>query len=281
MFHLLVSYQGWPEGGGEIPTGRIYIREGQSPDQNFLSGKKLDATKVSQIPALLVTETGGSGPQLARVAYITSISRGSRETRIQYSLDGSIRPISNSALTAFSAQLGLGRFDLTHTHWQILDADLFRILLLNQQSQAIKPAVFSLDSISRQERDLISVMMPFNADFKRTYARLKAIGKGLGMRCARADDIWENHAVIQDIVDLIAKARVVVCDCTGKNANVFYEVGIAHSLGKEVVLITQSEDDIPFDLRHLRYIRYLQNAQGLRELSKVLESRLRTIIASS
>jgi hypothetical protein len=281
VFHLLVSYQGWPEGGGEIPSARIYIRSEKASDESFMSKGKLNPTKISQIPALLVTETGGSGPQQARVAYITSVAQGSRETRLQYSIDGSIRPISNAALSAFSAQMGLGRFDLTHTHWQIVDADLFRILLLNQQSQAIKPNVFSFESINRQERDLVSVMMPFRAEFKKTFSKLKMISKGLGLRCVRADDIWENHAVIQDIVDLVAKARVVVCDCTGKNANVFYETGIAHSLGKEVVLITQSDDDIPFDLRHLRYIKYHPNAQGLRELAKAVEFKLNSIIAAS
>ena len=55
---------------------------------------------------------------------------------------------------------------------------------------------------------------------------------------------------------MICKSSVVVCDLTGKNANVFYEAGIAHSLGKDVILITQSADDVPFDLRHLRYIPY-------------------------
>jgi hypothetical protein len=95
------------------------------------------------------------------------------------------------------------------------------------------------------------------------------------------DDIWEHHAIVQDIVNLIAKARVVVCDCSGKNANVFYEVGIAHSLGKEVVLIAQSEDDVPFDLRHLRYVRYLPNTEGLEALSKAVQGRLHTVTAGT
>jgi hypothetical protein len=58
------------------------------------------------------------------------------------------------------------------------------------------------------------------------------------------------------VVSSICKSSVVVCDLTGKNANVFYEAGIAHSLGKDVILNTQSADDVPFDLRRLRYIPY-------------------------
>ena len=62
-----------------------------------------------------------------------------------------------------------------------------------------------------------------------------------------------------------------ICDRSGKNPNVFYETGIAHSFGKEVLLISQSEDDVPFDLRHLRYIRYFPNSQGLGDLSRAVQ----------
>jgi len=55
---------------------------------------------------------------------------------------------------------------------------------------------------------------------------------------------------------------------------VFYEIGIAHALGREVILITQSESDIPFDLRHLRYVRYLNNGEGLAALKGQLQPRL-------
>src|ERR1043166_4270305 len=99
----------------------------------------------------------------------------------------------------------------------------------------------------------MSVMMPLNAEFDNVYAALRRIAEAVGLRCRRADDIWENPAVIQDVVSLIDRSRAVICDCTGRNPNVFYEIGIAHTLGRKVILITQNPADIPFDLRHLRY----------------------------
>jgi len=48
---------------------------------------------------------------------------------------------------------------------------------------------------------------------------------------------------------------------------VFYEVGIAHTLGRKVVLITQSAADVPFNLQHLRHIQYLGNSEGLEQLN--------------
>jgi hypothetical protein len=79
-------------------------------------------------------------------------------------------------------------------------------------------------------------------------------------------------------VSLIDKSHVVICDLTGRNANVFYEVGIAHTLGRETILITQNADDIPFDLRHLRFIHYLNNAEGRQALQRELQGRLQTLV---
>jgi hypothetical protein len=53
---------------------------------------------------------------------------------------------------------------------------------------------------------------------------------------------------------------------------------IAHTLGREVILITQSEYDIPFDLRHLRYIRYLNTGEGRAALVADLQGRVQTIV---
>ena len=73
---------------------------------------------------------------------------------------------------------------------------------------------------------------------------------------------------------MIFRSRVVVCDFSGSNPNVFYETGIAHTLGKHVIPITQSSDDVPFDLRHHRYILYLNNGEGRAKLQQHLQRRL-------
>lgn len=278
MFHLLVSYSGWPDGAGVISNSRVYIKADEEPGKHLYKDGRLDIAKIGSIPALLVTETGGSGPQFARVAYITTVTQGSRDTSIQYAVDNSIQPISNVDLERFSAQLGFSKYTLTHTHWEIVQADLFKFLLLNQQRYKISPTVFSIKAIDQQQLDLVSVMMPFQAEFDPVYAALQGAITSVGLKPMRADDFWEHHFVIQDIVNLIIRARIVICDCTGRNPNVFYEAGIAHALGKEVVLITQFEHDVPFDLRHIRYVKYLNNSQGLSALSEAVQSRISTIV---
>lgn len=134
------------------------------------------------------------------------------------------------------------------------------------------PSVFDVPA-SGTERDLIAVMTPFAPPFEAVYESIAHAGSSIGMRTLRAKDIWEHSSVIQDVFSLIYRAHIVVCDFSEKNPNVFYEAGIAHTLGKHVIPITQNPADIPFDLQHHRYFRYLNNAEGRADLKNALASR--------
>jgi len=139
-----------------------------------------------------------------------------------------------------------------------------------------KPSVFQVPN-NPLNIDLISVMMPFNSTFSGTYDTVKRVADHMKKKCLRADDIWENSTFIQDIFNLIYRSRIVVVDFTERNPNVMYETGIAHTLGKTVIPITQSLDDIPSDLRHHRALKYLPNEQGYIQLSNELYKRLKEI----
>src|SRR5688500_15940758 len=107
MFHLLVSYNGWAEASDTIPTGRIYIKADEPAGAVVLTDGKLDVAKVNRLPAVLMTEIGGNGPETARIAYINQIIDNGRETSIQYSTDSNLPLIDNADLQRFSAQLGV------------------------------------------------------------------------------------------------------------------------------------------------------------------------------
>lgn len=95
----------------------------------------------------------------------------------------------------------------------------------------------------------------------------------------RADDIWDNSSIIQDIFSLIYRAKIIIVDFSGKNPNVMYETGIAHTLGKVVVPLAQVVQDIPSDMVHHRALVYLKNGEGLQALETELAKKLRTIVA--
>ncbi|MEA2564180.1 MAG: hypothetical protein QOH06_5684 [Acidobacteriota bacterium] len=66
--------------------------------------------------------------------------------------------------------------------------------------------------------------------------------------CIRSNPI--QGSIIEDILDNLNRADLVVADLTDRNPNVFYELGVRHSLRDATILIAQRIDDIPFDLRH-------------------------------
>ena len=138
------------------------------------------------------------------------------------------------------------------------------------------PNIFQVPATS-PDSQLVSVMMPFEPQFSPVYKSIQAAANQSGFKCTRADDIWNHSTVVQDIFSLIFESFIVVCDFTGKNPNVFYETGIAHTLGKHVIPITQSENDVPFDLKHHRYLKYLNNNEGLENLTTGLKTRLQTL----
>lgn len=125
----------------------------------------------------------------------------------------------------------------------------------------------------KQARRDVFVIMPFTAELQPVYAdHVRPVVERLGLTVARADDLFTTHAVVTDIWSSILGCKLVIADCTGRNANVFYELGIAHTVGKRVVLLTQSADDVPFDIRHIRYLRYSYTPPGMRELEQALHT---------
>lgn len=126
---------------------------------------------------------------------------------------------------------------------------------------------------------LVFVLAPFAEPFSTIFRdHIKPTVEQDGtFTCIRADDIYGTRPVIEDIWKSINEARIVIAELTGKNPNVFYEVGVAHTVGKEVILVTQSMDDVPFDLRHLRCIVYEYTPRGVRALEANMQNTIRGI----
>lgn len=126
----------------------------------------------------------------------------------------------------------------------------------------------------------IFVLMPFTEELKSVYQdHIRKVAKSLNLKVARADDFFTTHAIMLDIWTAICAVRLIIADCTNRNPNVFYEIGLAHTIGKKVVLITQNKDDVPFDLRHLRYIDYEYTPRGMKEFEKRLTETIKSELA--
>jgi hypothetical protein len=99
--------------------------------------------------------------------------------------------------------------------------------------------------------------MPFDSSFDDVYKfGIKGAAEDAGAYAERIDEQIFSEGILDRVFNQINKSDVVVADMTGRNPNVFYEVGYAHALGKIVLLLTQKADDIPFDLKHHQHIVY-------------------------
>ena len=115
------------------------------------------------------------------------------------------------------------------------------------------------------------MVMPFQEKLKQVYEdHIRKVVQKLNISIARGDDFFTSSSIISDIWNAINSCEIVIADCTGRNPNVFYEIGIAHTLGKPVIFISQSKEDIPFDIQHIRYIIYEFTPRGMREFEEKL-----------
>jgi hypothetical protein len=105
------------------------------------------------------------------------------------------------------------------------------------------------------------VVMPFRPELQYMYLSVKEHIETTfpGVSCERGDDTILTRPILEKIAAYIKKADIVIADCTGRNANVFYELGMAHALEKPVILITADEvQDAPTDIRAFEFIRYIE-----------------------
>ena len=137
-----------------------------------------------------------------------------------------------------------------------------RILDVAREAEAGGTADDTLKKISKgvkiEHGDTCFVMMPFADPIGGYYKSIyeAAITKA-GLRPVRADDeIFVTGKIIDQVWSGITAAKVLVAELTGRNPNVFYELGLAHALNKPVVLVSSNQADVPFDLQHIRVIYY-------------------------
>jgi hypothetical protein len=171
-----------------------------------------------------------------------------------------------------------GRYEPTDTWARIqaaLDLSLTAVATLTPGTVVTKP-YFGLPDSNPEPHDVF-VAMPFRENLRPIWEdHIRKAVAAVGLTVARADDFFTADSVIRDVWNAIFHSRAVVADCTGRNPNVFYEIGLAHVLGKPVVLITQESDDVPFDLRHIRYIQYEYTPRGMEIFETRLMETLRT-----
>lgn len=301
MFNLLMTGQDGAWNGEPITLDRVrfceYTADAVKARFQSLQGDSL--SELLSFPALFAYEDYCKSD--AQIGRIILVRHRANELRIEYQIAPSLPSITARDIEHLVWELDIAGWELNRTHWAVKDVNLFAELIkaglitqaqlnvspefpgVNQDVQEaappvpIQPSVFRIPETG-MEPDLVSVMLPFQSNFHPVFQTLQDACSQLGLRCLNANLVWDENEIIQDIFSLIYHSKVVICDFSGRNPNVFYEAGIAHTLGRDVIPIVQNSEHIPFDLRHHRYIEYLNNSEGLGNLCQGVVPRLQTLM---
>lgn len=304
MFNLIVTgnNEAWERGEPYIMDASRVVKEAEytAPEIAAELGS-LDAgarQRLIQLPTLFAYE-GVREDRFARLGRVTRIQAMGGEVRLEYRVDD-VPPIPSQIFEDLRWELEIGGWEMSRTHWAVKDADLLRILTERRIVPAeavgepprqpgeqvhevrtdphIRPTVFRIPA-QGPEADLVAVMMPINGAFAGVYEAIRNAVEGAGLRCQRADDIFDEAEIMQDVFSLLYRSRAVICDFSGRNPNVFYEAGIAHTLGRDVIPLVQDIREVAFDVGHHRHITYTTSAEGLARLTVELQHRIGVIAA--
>lgn len=115
--------------------------------------------------------------------------------------------------------------------------------------------------------------------FSRVYNHIiKPSCEKSGFKPIRADNVTSSNFIVLDILRKIVECDLAICDLSGRNPNVMYELGLRQAFNKKTVLIKDNKTISPFDVQAFRYCEYdsllrIDNAhKNVNALSLAIES---------
>ena len=131
------------------------------------------------------------------------------------------------------------------------------------------------------EGQLALLLMPVEESGRRNYDAIVKAAEESGMIIDMAEDIRKGRSVVRDLWISINKARVVIADLTGLDPGVMYGLGIAHTVGKETILISPQGSNYLADIPKTQVIEYEDSDDGRimleQELFRILSSMMQPI----
>jgi len=130
------------------------------------------------------------------------------------------------------------------------------------------------------------VIMPFGKEGTSEYERnlkiyrqmIKPVVEACDYNSIRADELEHLGSITRDIIELLQKADLVIADLSGRNANVYYELGVRHTLFRcGTIPIIRKGEKLPFDISNYRAIFYSIELDGPEELKLELTKRIKAV----
>jgi hypothetical protein len=125
----------------------------------------------------------------------------------------------------------------------------------NPQQSAFLQAHGIADGTTVRPRSIF-VLTPFHTSFDEFFSGVISVGQETNYSVSRGDEHVQKSDIFSQVLTGIVTSRFIVANITGRNPNVFYELGVAHALDKEVILVAENDAEVPFDLQSKRIIFY-------------------------
>ncbi len=157
---------------------------------------------------------------------------------------------------------------------------IFRLMSLDEQVQVqiegnivVRP-IFGQPQATSNEAQVLALIPALKTSEEHYTNSIKRVTYNLNIQCERAKDLFSNNSLLNKNWAALFHAQLCIADCTGRDANIFYALGIAHTIGKKCILISQSVEDIPVDLRQSPIIIYNSSSEGLNPFEQTLSDLL-------
>ena len=258
---MTVGYQDAPA----IPSAQIVIY--RNPENNsFLSagidgGFVTEATKAQFLISTYDGTQGGRG--FSRLASTPLVERQATDNlRLRVTQRGSLM-----SLYANDVQV------LRHTLNSPVAASQCGIYC--HAACAVEFSDYVVDTSSRSA----FVIMEFSPPFEDLFAEvIRPVAQNCGLEAKKADDVLGPGVIIWDVIREIEEADVVIADITPINANVYYEIGYAHAMGKPTILLAERGKELPFDISGFRVLFYENSIAGKSQIENALRRHIGAVV---
>ena len=157
---------------------------------------------------------------------------------------------------------------------------IFRLMSLGDQMKArpesnivVSPS-FGPPQTASNEAQVLAIIPPSKTSEEHYTNAIKRVTYNLNIKCERAKDLFSNNSLLDKNWSALFHTQLCIADCTGRDPNIFYALGVAHTIGKKCILISQSLEDIPIDLRQSPVIIYDQSPEGIAQFEQTLSDLL-------
>ena len=148
-----------------------------------------------------------------------------------------------------------------YSEWQFSGS--INTLLQNEKIKKSSRGIYSINSREKATKKcfVISAIGDEGTDIRKSADQvfkyiIKPVCDELGFEVVRADQINKSDIITDTIINLILSSELVIADITGKNPNVFFEMGYRAATGKNTIHLKSSNETIPFDIAGIRTFEY-------------------------